>query len=236
MAKELYAREDLIKVAHQRLVPSITGENYLVLKGRAKIVHAWIEQLPPKKDLMILDIGGRYQPYRPLLESRAKRYVALDIQRTSMVDIVARGEQLPFADNTFDLVIATGVFEFFPQPLEASQGIHRVLKPGGSLIMSVGSVAPRWVDEEHWRFMKAGVCWTLSPFSKIEVVPEVFTIGGLCRTLNTGLSTVAKFELLRKLLKLTLFPLVNLAGLFLESLALSTNDQFAGNYSALARK
>jgi SAM-dependent methyltransferase len=235
MAKELYEKEDLIKVAHQRLVPSITGENYLVLKGRAKIIRAWIEQLP-KNDLRVLDIGGRYQPYRPLLETRAKQYVALDLQTTSMVDVIARGEELPFADNTFDLVIATGVFEFFPQPLEASRGIHRVLKPGGSLIMSVGSVAPRWVDEEHWRFMKAGVCRTLAPFAQVEVVPEVFTIGGLCRVLNAGLSTLAKFELVRKLLKVTAFPLINFAGLMLESLALSTNDQFAGNYSAFARK
>ena len=67
-----------------------------------------------------------------------------------------------------------------------------MLKPGGVLFMSVGSVSPRFADEEHWRFLCAGLRWTMSPFSHVEIVPEVYTPGGLCRIINTGLDISAK--------------------------------------------
>jgi SAM-dependent methyltransferase len=227
--------DDLLRIAHSRLVPSITNPNYLVLRRRAQIFREWVNRLP-QTNLLVLDIGGRYQPYRPLLESRVKRYVALDILSTPLVHVIARGEQLPFRDASFDLTIATGVFEYFPEPLIASREIYRVLKPRGFLFMSVGSVAPRFVDEEHWRFMRVGLRATLSPFSQVEIVPEVFTPGGFCRMINAGLNIFAKYEVVRKLFQVSLFPLVNLIGLGLEGLALTTNDQLAGNYSAIARK
>lgn len=235
MATPADGRNALLQVARRRLEPSLTDPNYLVLRRRAQLIRQWIERLP-LAGLVVLDVGGRYQPYRPLLQSRAKQYVALDILATELVDVVARGQQLPFAPNTFDVVIATGVFEYFPEPLVASREIHSVLKPGGLLIMSVGAVSPRFVSEEHWRYLRAGLEWTLSPFSQVEIVPETFTLGGLCRVVNAGLNICAKYEWVRQTFRLTLFPLINLVGLALEGLKLSTNDQLAGNYSALARK
>lgn len=226
---------ELLQVAQRRLAPSLTNPNYLVLRRRAQLIRQWIERLP-SSGLVVLDVGGRYQPYRPLLQSAVKQYVALDVQPTELVDVVARGQQLPFPPHTFDLVIATGVFEYFPEPLLASREMHSVLKPGGFLIMSVGAVSPRFVGEEHWRYMRAGLEWTLSPFSQVEIVPEVFTPGGLCRIVNAGLNICAKYEVVRKVFQASLFPLINLIGLALEGLKLSTNDQLAGNYSALARK
>lgn len=42
-------------------------------------------------------------------------------------------EALPFADNTFDVVISNGVINLSPRKLELFQEIHRVLKPAGCL-------------------------------------------------------------------------------------------------------
>lgn len=39
--------------------------------------------------------------------------------------------QLPFEDETFDLVFAHALFEYLDDPQTALQEIHRVLKPGG---------------------------------------------------------------------------------------------------------
>lgn len=228
-------REDLLQLAHRRLVPSITDPHYLVLRRRAQILQRWIDRLTGN-DLVVLDIGGRYQPYRPLLRSRVKRYVALDLLPTELVDVVARGEQLPFPPDTFDLAIATEVFQHFPEPLVASREIHRVLKPGGCLVMSVAAVAPSFSGEDHWRYMRAGLAWTLSPFSDVQIVPEVFSLGGFCRMVNAAFDVFAKYRFVRRAFRYSLFPMVNLAGLGLEGLRLSTNDQLTGNYSALAQK
>jgi len=233
--EERYSQEELQKLAQRRLRPSITNPNYLVLRGRARLITKWIEQIPGN-DLRVLDIGGRYQPYRPLLQHRVRQYVALDVVATRLVDAIGRGEQLPFRANTFDLVIATGVFEYFPKPHIAAEQVYDVLKPGGVLLMSVGAVSPRFVDDEHWRYMRSGLRSILTPFSQVEIVPEVSSLGGFCRLINAGLNIFAKYEFVRRSFSVTVFPLVNIAGLGLEKLSLTTNDQMAGNYCAMARK
>ncbi|MCG2577136.1 class I SAM-dependent methyltransferase [Dechloromonas sp. XY25] len=44
---------------------------------------------------------------------------------------------LPFADGEFDLVVCLGMFGYFDEVTRALQEIGRVLKPGGTLILSV---------------------------------------------------------------------------------------------------
>lgn len=43
------------------------------------------------------------------------------------------GEQLPFADRCFDVVISNGAINLSPEKLQLFGEIHRVLKPGGRL-------------------------------------------------------------------------------------------------------
>lgn len=57
---------------------------------------------------------------------------------------------LPFADGTFDHVICAEVLEHIPADEAAIREIARVLRPGGSLAVTV----PRWFPEQ--------VCWALS--------------------------------------------------------------------------
>ena len=222
-------------VAHRRLYPSLTDPNYLVLRARRLIFTDWIAGFPDSR-LRILDVGGRHQPYRPLLNGRVAQYVSVDLLRTDFVDVIASGEALPFQAETFDLVIATQVFDCFRDPHQAAMQIHRVLKPGGRLLMSVAAVAPRFADVEQWRFMPTGIRSVLAAFSSVEISPEVYSLGGLCRTLNVALHSFAKFGVVRTTFSITICPALNLLGLGLEWLKLTDNDQFTPNYSVLARK
>ena len=57
---------------------------------------------------------------------------------------------LPYADGTFDCVIASEILEHVPQDDRAIDELVRVLKPGGELAVTV----PRWLPER--------ICWVLS--------------------------------------------------------------------------
>lgn len=225
----------LSEIERLRLHPRITNPNFLVLRSRRTIFKNWISSISGSK-LRILDIGGRYQPYRALFGNRVGRYVACDILKTELVDVIGSGDALPFASNTFDVVIATQVFEYFSEPKRAAEGIYDALKPGGVLLMSVASLAPRFVDEELWRFTRFGIRATLSQYRTVEVMPETSSIGGLFRTANLGLHTFTHYAVLRKLYEVTICPCLNLAGLALESARLSSNDQFTPNYCVFAVK
>src|SRR5580704_15332266 len=84
-------RDGLLKIGNDRLFPSLTDPNYLVLRARRMIFRNWLQELN-RQNLTILDVGGRYQPYRPLFEERMGRYVALDVLKTELVDVVGTGD------------------------------------------------------------------------------------------------------------------------------------------------
>ncbi|MFL6164757.1 MAG: class I SAM-dependent methyltransferase, partial [Ornithinibacter sp.] len=57
---------------------------------------------------------------------------------------------LPFADGEFDRVVAAEVLEHIPDDTTAIAELARVLRPGGTMAVTV----PRWLPEK--------VCWALS--------------------------------------------------------------------------
>jgi SAM-dependent methyltransferase len=227
-------REELIKTAQARLYPSLTNPNYLVLRARREILAPYFQRLPD--NLSVLDVGGRYQPYRPLLLRKVKKYLALDVDRTEFVSVVGSGQHLPFLGEAFDLVIATGVFEYFEDPQQAARDLLRILKPGGSLIASVGAVVPRFVDQERWRYLPLGLKTIFCEFSQLTIVPEVSSLGGFCRLINLGFHDFLKLSPLKSAYRISVCPVLNLLGFWLEHAHLTSNDKWTGNYTIIALK
>lgn len=225
----------LLRTGDQRLHPSLTDPSYLVLRSRRLIFSKWIKQLG-RENLTVLDVGGRYQPYRPLLGASVARYVAVDLIQTGLVTVVADGQALPFAPGSFDVVIATQVMEYLREPLVAARQIHDVLKPGGVFLGSFAACAPRFVEEECWRFTRTGLRALLSAFAQVEIVPELYSAGSVIRTINLALDAFVHYGPARWLYRRTACPLLNLLGLGIEKVGLSSNDQFTANYSVRAIK
>jgi len=218
-----------------RLHPSLTNPNWLVLRRRREIFRHGIALLE-LQNLRVLDVGGRIQPYRPLLQGRISRYLAVDMRRTPLVNVVGRGEQIPFAGETFDLVICTQMLEYVSEPSAAIAEIYRVLRPGGWLFLSVPSLALRDADEDCWRFLPAALRGLLRSYCEVEVIPEGGSFAGLFRTINSGLNVLVRYPILRTIFQWTLCPLINLGGALLDRVARGKNDQFTTNYSVWARK
>jgi SAM-dependent methyltransferase len=227
------AVKEFQKAGRERLYPSITNPNWLVLRKRRELFRHWLEGSFPKGGT-VLDIGGRIQPYRTLLPET--RYLALDLRLTPLVNVVANAERIPFLSQGFDLVLCTQMLEYAPDPGLVLSEIHRVLKPGGRLLLSVPSVFPQDADEDRWRFLPAGIRQLLSAFSEVQIVPEGSSIAGFFRTINVCLHMFAKYSAIRTVLSYTVVPALNLMGLGLEEIARSRNEAFAVNYSAMAQK
>lgn len=50
--------------------------------------------------------------------------------------VVGDAQNLPFADNSFDIITSTLAFHHFPKPDKAISEFHRVLKPNGVMIVA----------------------------------------------------------------------------------------------------
>ena len=225
--------EQVQKTGRERLYPSITNPNWLVLRKRRELFRHWLESSLPG-GAAVLDIGGRVQPYRALLPET--RYLALDIRATPLVDVIASAEQIPFGDQRFDLVLCTQMLEYVPDPGRVLSEIHRVLKPCGRLLLSVPAMFPQDADEDRWRFLPAGLRQLLSAFAQVELLPEGGSIAGFFRTLNVGIHLLAGYSPLQTTLSYTVIPFFNLVGLGLEEMVRSRSQAFTVNYSAMARK
>jgi len=230
--------ETLHAVKHdgkERLYPSLTNPNWLILRRRRQIFQNWLVGLKDS-NLCVLDLGGRIQPYRPLLEGRLGRYVAIDLRQGPLVDVVARGEQIPFVSGQFDLVICTQVLEYIPEPAVVLAEVRRVLKPGGRLLLSAPAVFPRDSDHDLWRFSPGSLRSLLRDFQDVELRAEGSSFIGLVRTFNVCSVIFAKPAWLGRVLRFTLVPVLNVGAHAFESLFLPSNDQFAANFSVFARK
>ena len=56
--------------------------------------------------------------------------------------LVGDAEALPFADDSFDRYISCGSIEYWPDPARAIAEAHRVVRPGGTVLV-VGPLPPR---------------------------------------------------------------------------------------------
>ena len=80
----------------------------------------------------------------------AMREAGETIEGASAVAVRADAHRLPFPDGVFDVVILSEVLEHIPDDRSAIAEANRVLRPGGTLAVTV----PRWWPER--------VCWALS--------------------------------------------------------------------------
>jgi ubiquinone/menaquinone biosynthesis C-methylase UbiE len=152
-----------------------------------------------------------------------------------MVDVIARGEQLPFRDESFDLVICTQVLQYVADPRLLLLEVYRVLRVGGSLFLSVPSAQIQDAGEECWRFLPAGLRSMLTPFRSVEIESEGGSVAGFFRTVNACLNVFVRYPVARLLYQQTFCRLLNLLGAWTDTLA-GKNQQFVVNYSVLAQK
>ena len=68
-------------------------------------------------------------------------YIGVDMREGPNVDIVATADDLPFSDETFDNVVCLEVFEHDKRFWKSIIEMHRVLKAGGTLVITARGIS-----------------------------------------------------------------------------------------------
>ena len=108
----------------------------------------------------VLDVGAGEAPWREWMPHA--EYVGLDVESANefgmkrQADVVYYdGGSFPFADASFDHVISVEVLEHVPDPVQFLSEIARVLRKGGTLILTVPwSARLHHVPHDYSRFSR----------------------------------------------------------------------------------
>lgn len=137
-----------------------TGD--MALKRRAKKI---ISELDPQKNEKILDVGCGDGYYLYLLDNLGLqlRLTGTDFDAAGLknarknlrktIPLVQADlmKKLPFKDNTFDKIVMSEVAEHLPNDVKGLKEVYRVLKPGGTLCLTVPDANyPLFWDPVNW--------------------------------------------------------------------------------------
>jgi SAM-dependent methyltransferase len=117
--------------------------NFREVRIPARLNIAQLSHFPKaktKNDLM-LNLGCGAGLHREVCEHAGFEYVGVDI-RDQEAHILGDAHALPFADNSFDFILAIATLEHLRNPFIAIREAHRVLKPGATLLGTVAFLEP----------------------------------------------------------------------------------------------
>jgi len=191
----------------------------------------------------VLDVGCGRKPYRRFVP--ATRYVGADVDTPATrdygeVDVYYDGRTLPLADGSFDGVLCSQVFEHVFAPREFLAEIARVLRPGGTLVLTTPFA---WDEHEQpydfARYSSFGLKAVLEQ-AGFEVVTQRKTCAdgrALVQLATAYLFKVTRTRsrALRLLAQLGLIAPVNVLGAAL-AMVLPRNEDFYLDNVVLARK
>jgi SAM-dependent methyltransferase len=125
----------------------------------------------------LLDVGCGERPFRCFIPSGV-RYVGLDVPGSAAFgmgrqpDVVLfDGLTIPFPDNSWDNILCTEVLEHAPEPEGLVREMLRVLRPGGTLLLTVPFAARvHHVPHDYRRFTRFCLQRMLAGCDTVEVI------------------------------------------------------------------
>lgn len=131
---------------------TLDPQAYQVGQSNASTRKAWVEGALAKipAGARLLDAGAGECPYKPACGHL--EYVSQDLAKydglgnavglqtgqwnTSSIDIISDIAEIPRPTASFDAILCTEVLEHLPRPISAIKEFARLLKPGGTLILT----------------------------------------------------------------------------------------------------
>lgn len=196
----------------------------------ASIYAALKKFLKPVKGL-VLDVGCGDSPYAHLLGKGCK-YVGVDTRGQKEFDynnecvVFFKGAKIPMKNNSVDAVICTEVLEHVKEPGVFISEIKRVLKKGGTGMITVPwSARYHYIPNDFYRYTPAGLEHLFGGFSSLKIENRGTDITAVCSKIIVA---AVRTLMPDKIAKLLLLPVS--AVIALPALALAV---IIGNFSLL---
>lgn len=107
-----------------------------------------------------VDFGAGLSRYKQMILTKAKTYTAMDSFQAPGIDIVADVMSPPLKDASYDTVLCTQVLEHVKEPWVVAEHIARVLRPGGTAILTTPFMYPYHPDpQDYFRYTTAGLAY-----------------------------------------------------------------------------
>ncbi len=192
----------------------------------------------------LLDFGCGSKPYKTLFD--VTEYVGTDIEESGHdhtneeIDVYYDGKTLPFANESFDSIFSSEVFEHLFNLPQILDELHRVLKPGGCMLVTVPFV---WDEHEipydYARYTSFGINHLLQDHG-FSVIKEQKTTNYVATIFQMwGAYVYQHIFPKRKIFRIALTPLfiapITLTGLIFSSI-LPKNTNFFHNNVLVVQK
>ncbi len=143
-----------------------------------------------------LDLGCGTGNYTAELYRRGFDVVGLDASE-KMLEIARKklpqvsfvhgdAYQLPFPDESFDVVLSVTMFEFIHEPEKVVSEIHRVLKPGGEVIIGTMNGNSLWFIFKRIKSLFVETAYRYARFYTPEELEELLKASGFAGVQSAG--------------------------------------------------
>lgn len=196
----------------------------------------FIDKYSNKCSGKLVDIGCGNKPYIKYF-NYIDEYIGVDIHKGE-ADIIANAKCLPIKEKSIDVILCNQVLEHEPEPDKIIVEIHRILKKGGTLILSAPQMGRMHGEpSDYYRFTKWGLRYLLEKGNmKIETIKSH---GGIFRAIGSHLNFfIIKYfggnKLLKYILRHTIVSINNFIFSFLDKLIAWDKDTLG--YNIIAKK
>ena len=108
--------------------------------------------------------------------------ITIDIDPLRSPDHIMSVDDMSFDNEVFDLILLLEVLEHVENPFDVSKELYRVLKKGGSLIVSTPFIfGIHDAPVDYWRFTKFGLRKIFKLFKDVKIEER----SGFCITIST---------------------------------------------------
>jgi SAM-dependent methyltransferase len=145
---------------NDRLYPSIFNPRYVHLSHLRDATLATIKELTATdKNLLLVDFGCGDMPYRSVIEPSVGKYLGVDLEMNPKAEHhIDFDSKTTLPDNYADIVLSNQVLEHVDSPSGYLKEAMRILKPGGTLILTThGYWFYHPTPNDYWRWTSAGL-------------------------------------------------------------------------------
>lgn len=145
---------------NSRLNPSIFSTRYVHLtKLRNETIKEMEVLTSSDKNKLLVDFGCGDMPYRSVVEPMVGKYLGVDLEMNLQAEHhIGFDSKTTLPENYADIVLSNQVLEHVDSPEGYLQEALRILKPGGTIILTThGYWFYHPTPNDYWRWTSAGL-------------------------------------------------------------------------------